>query len=96
MLTSAAPLFGSLLALAVAQTAQAADYSLVKQYSGDTFFDDWIFTGHYDNTTNGGESSLSWRHAAVLGRLRRAWAPTMLGVEEGFRGDAGGYGRTRK
>ncbi|KAF7299455.1 GH16 domain-containing protein [Mycena indigotica] len=28
-------------------------YSLVKEYAGSTFFDEWDFYGHFDNLTNG-------------------------------------------
>lgn len=32
----------------------AANFTLVKEYSGGTFFDDWIFDEYaYDNTTGG-------------------------------------------
>lgn len=30
-----------------------AIYSLVREYSGQQFFDGWIFADGYDNTTNG-------------------------------------------
>jgi hypothetical protein len=28
-------------------------YNLVKDYSGQTFFDSWSYYGNYDNLTNG-------------------------------------------
>ncbi|KAG5721471.1 putative glycosidase C21B10.07 [Termitomyces sp. T112] len=31
----------------------ATSYSLIKEYSGPTFFDDWTFFDHFDNLTNG-------------------------------------------
>ncbi|KAH9931633.1 concanavalin A-like lectin/glucanase domain-containing protein [Epithele typhae] len=49
MLT-AAPLAAAILASA---TGATATYSLMKEFSGDTFFDDWGFYGNYDNLTNG-------------------------------------------
>ncbi|KAI0060384.1 glycoside hydrolase family 16 protein [Artomyces pyxidatus] len=34
-------------------TIARAQYSLVKEYAGTTFFDDWTFYGNFDNLTNG-------------------------------------------
>ncbi|KAI0320941.1 concanavalin A-like lectin/glucanase domain-containing protein [Amylostereum chailletii] len=42
------------LALALAPgLVQATSYSLVKEYSGSSFFNDWTFYGNFDNLTNG-------------------------------------------
>jgi hypothetical protein len=35
-------------------------YSLVREYSGQNFFDLWDFYGDYDNTTEGGGSYSSF------------------------------------
>lgn len=43
----------SLSLLALCRLALAANFTLVKDYSGSTFFDDWDFYGYYDNTTSG-------------------------------------------
>ncbi|KAL0960920.1 hypothetical protein HGRIS_005928 [Hohenbuehelia grisea] len=37
----------------VVQPAAAVSYNLVKDYSGSTFFDEWVFYDHFDNLTNG-------------------------------------------
>ncbi|KAI0049424.1 glycoside hydrolase family 16 protein [Auriscalpium vulgare] len=50
MLTSTIPT--ALLALALSSVAQA-QYSLVKEYAGSSFFNDWNFYGNFDNLTNG-------------------------------------------
>ncbi|TRM56939.1 glycoside hydrolase family 16 protein [Schizophyllum amplum] len=47
----------SLLPL-LAPTA-ASSYDLVKEYSGDSFFDGWSFYGNFDNLTNGDATFLS-------------------------------------
>ncbi|KAI0035226.1 concanavalin A-like lectin/glucanase domain-containing protein [Vararia minispora EC-137] len=49
---SAKPAAVSALVIFPALTA-ATSYSLVKEYSGSTFFNDWSFYGNYDNLTNG-------------------------------------------
>lgn len=41
------------VALLSASTATNAAYNLVKDYSGQTFFDNWSYYGSYDNLTNG-------------------------------------------
>ncbi|GAA6061807.1 hypothetical protein JCM10212_004863 [Sporobolomyces blumeae] len=41
------------LLLASAPLGANAAYDILKSYSGQTFFDDWSFYGHYDNLTNG-------------------------------------------
>ncbi|XP_006456189.1 hypothetical protein AGABI2DRAFT_211022 [Agaricus bisporus var. bisporus H97] len=43
----------------------ATRYGLVKDYSGGTFFDDWIFYDHYDNTSNGDTIFLSAENAST-------------------------------
>ena len=45
LLAAAALYSGSALA--------ASNYSLVKEYSGQSFFDGWVFYDYYDNTTSG-------------------------------------------
>ena len=40
-------------ALLTSASGVSATYSLVKEYSGSTFFDGWDFYGNYDNLTNG-------------------------------------------
>jgi hypothetical protein len=45
-------------------TAHAASYDLVKEYSGPKFFDDWTFYDHFDNLTNGDTVFLSASKAA--------------------------------
>ncbi|KIY52369.1 glycoside hydrolase family 16 protein [Fistulina hepatica ATCC 64428] len=42
----------SIFLYALAASAETT-YDLVKDYSGESFFDDWIFYGHYDNLTDG-------------------------------------------
>ena len=39
--------------LALSSVALAANFSLVADYSGNGFFDEWTFYGNYDNLTNG-------------------------------------------
>ncbi|CAL1698331.1 unnamed protein product [Somion occarium] len=39
--------------LYLAPAALAANFTLVKQYAGQDFFNDWDFTDNFDNTTNG-------------------------------------------
>ncbi|TFK73182.1 hypothetical protein BDN72DRAFT_835201, partial [Pluteus cervinus] len=39
--------------LSASRSAIAATYSLAKDYSGPTFFDDWVFYNNFDNLTNG-------------------------------------------
>ncbi|KAL1756077.1 glycoside hydrolase family 16 protein [Schizophyllum commune] len=39
--------------------AAATSYDLVKEYSGESFFDGWSFYGNYDNLTNGDAIFLS-------------------------------------
>lgn len=34
-------------------TTLAGSFTLVKEYSGSTFFDDWDYYGNYDNLTGG-------------------------------------------
>jgi len=41
------------LALALPAVIRGTQYGLVKEYAGNSFFDDWNFYGHYDNLTNG-------------------------------------------
>jgi len=41
------------LVLALPTIVTAVQYGLVKEYSGTTFFDDWVFYGNFDNLTNG-------------------------------------------
>lgn len=46
----------ALLATAVLSSGSAlaaSNYSLVKEYSGQNFFDGWVFYDYYDNTTSG-------------------------------------------
>jgi len=48
------PTIASTLLLLVAPTlVSATSYNLVKDYSGDSFFDGWNFYGNFDNLTNG-------------------------------------------
>lgn len=39
--------------LCYAATALAANFNLIKEYAGSTFFDDWDYYGHWDNLMNG-------------------------------------------
>jgi len=41
------------LVLALSSVVTAAQYSLVKEYAGAHFFDDWDYYGNFDNLTNG-------------------------------------------
>ncbi|KAF8464992.1 glycoside hydrolase family 16 protein [Russula ochroleuca] len=41
------------LVLALPTIVTAANYSIVKEYAGSNFFDDWVFYGNFDNLTNG-------------------------------------------
>jgi hypothetical protein len=56
-------------ALLSASTATNAAYNLVKDYSGQTFFDNWSYYGSYDNLTNG--PSIFVRHSDQ--RQRQPW-----------------------
>lgn len=49
----------SLSLLALGQLVLAANLTLVKEYVGKTFFDDWDYDGTYDSTTHGMSCSLS-------------------------------------
>ncbi|CDO72163.1 Glycoside Hydrolase Family 16 protein [Trametes cinnabarina] len=49
MLLSPCGAFASLLLPATV----LAQYNLVKEYAGESFFDDWTFYNHFDNLTNG-------------------------------------------
>lgn len=40
-------------ALSSGSALAASNYSLVKEYSGQSFFDGWVFYDYYDNTTSG-------------------------------------------
>ncbi|KAG5718737.1 putative glycosidase C21B10.07 [Termitomyces sp. T112] len=42
-----------LAGVAIIAPVAATSYSLIKEYSGPTFFDDWTFFDHFDNLTNG-------------------------------------------
>lgn len=48
-------MFNQALAVCVlcAASALADTYTLVKQYQGDNFFDEWTFYNKFDNLTNG-------------------------------------------
>ncbi|KZT70709.1 glycoside hydrolase family 16 protein [Daedalea quercina L-15889] len=43
----------------------ATSYSLVKEYSGQDFFNDWVFYNQYDNTTNGDIVYVSQQNATA-------------------------------
>ena len=43
----------SLTLLSLTQLALGANFTLLKDHSGNGFFDDWTFFGNYDNLTNG-------------------------------------------
>ncbi|KAH9987105.1 concanavalin A-like lectin/glucanase domain-containing protein [Russula vinacea] len=45
--------FFLVLALALPTIVTAVQYSIVKEYAGSNFFDDWVFYGNFDNLTNG-------------------------------------------
>ena len=38
--------------------ARGTNFTLVQDYSGNGFFDSWVFYGNYDNLTNGAYSLL--------------------------------------
>ncbi|GAA5987381.1 hypothetical protein JCM11641_006949 [Rhodosporidiobolus odoratus] len=59
------------LALLATRPAQAA-YSLTKDYSGDSFFDDWTFYGNYDNLTNGDIDYVSQSNSSDLAYVNGA------------------------
>lgn len=42
--------------LSLASVVLGANFTLVQDYSGDSFFDAWDFYGNYDNLTNGKRS----------------------------------------
>ena len=44
---------GILHALLLSAPHVNAQYQLIKEYSGDSFFDGWNYIDGYDNTTNG-------------------------------------------
>ena len=39
--------------LSFTSAALAANFNLVKEYSGSGFFDEWDYYGHWDDLTNG-------------------------------------------
>ncbi|OCH90440.1 hypothetical protein OBBRIDRAFT_793317 [Obba rivulosa] len=45
--------FGLLCSVALIAPVVKAQYQIVKDYSGSTFFDDWNFYGNFDNLTHG-------------------------------------------
>lgn len=47
------PLILSIILLCHALVALAGTFSLVKEYSGSGFFDDWDYYGAYDASTYG-------------------------------------------
>ena len=54
----------------------ASNYSLVKQYSGQSFFDGWVFYDYYDNTTSGtffDRSVLASSCAYIPSAMRHVW-----------------------
>ncbi|KAF9465463.1 concanavalin A-like lectin/glucanase domain-containing protein [Collybia nuda] len=46
-------ILAGLLSCSFLDSVVAANYNLVKEYSGPTFFDGWTFFDHFDNLTNG-------------------------------------------
>ncbi|THH30577.1 hypothetical protein EUX98_g3615 [Antrodiella citrinella] len=51
-------------ALSLLTIVVSAQYDMVKEYTGQTFFDDWIFYNNFDNLTNGNVNYLSAKDAA--------------------------------
>lgn len=39
--------------LSFASVALAANFNLVKEYAGSSFFDEWDYYGHWDDLNNG-------------------------------------------
>ncbi|GAA5854162.1 hypothetical protein JCM5353_002715 [Sporobolomyces roseus] len=58
--------------LATAPLQANAAYSLVKDYSGETFFNEWDFYGHYDNLTNGDANFVNQSAAGQLAYVNDA------------------------
>ncbi|KIY50366.1 hypothetical protein FISHEDRAFT_64979 [Fistulina hepatica ATCC 64428] len=56
---------GFLIALVVCAAEVLAAYNLVKEFSGDTFFDDWTYYGYWDNLTSGDVEFLSRANATA-------------------------------
>ncbi|TFY77831.1 hypothetical protein EWM64_g6179 [Hericium alpestre] len=52
------------LVLALLPTIASAQYNLVKQYQGSSFFDDWDFYNNFDNLTNGDAIFVSAQQAS--------------------------------
>ncbi|EPS94588.1 hypothetical protein FOMPIDRAFT_58348 [Fomitopsis schrenkii] len=50
-------------ALSSGSALAASNYSLVKEYSGQSFFDGWVFYDYYDNTTSGDVEYVSQTNA---------------------------------
>ncbi|TCD65821.1 hypothetical protein EIP91_002171 [Steccherinum ochraceum] len=50
--------------LALLCAVASAQYSMVKEFAGQTFFDDWNFYDNFDNLTNGNVNYLSAKDAA--------------------------------
>ena len=46
-------LLSTLTLLSLTQLAPGANFTLLKDHSGNGFFDDWAFFGNYNNLTNG-------------------------------------------
>jgi hypothetical protein len=46
-------ILSTLTLLSLTQLALAVNFTLVKDWSGNGFFDGWDFYGNYDNLTNG-------------------------------------------
>ncbi|KZT66764.1 glycoside hydrolase family 16 protein [Daedalea quercina L-15889] len=51
------------VALSSGSAFAATSYSLVKEYTGSSFFDDWVFYDNYDNTTSGDVEYVSQTNA---------------------------------
>ncbi|GAA5830680.1 hypothetical protein JCM3766R1_003388 [Sporobolomyces carnicolor] len=71
MLASSIGIATGLLLASSPVPAQAA-YDLVKDYSGQTFFDGWEFYGHYDNLTNGDTNFVNQSASAPLAYINDA------------------------
>jgi len=62
---SATPIMATTLACVAFSVAPVAatSYSMVKEYYGSTFFNDWTFYNNYDNLTNGDVTYVSAQQA---------------------------------
>ncbi|KAI0696106.1 concanavalin A-like lectin/glucanase domain-containing protein [Cytidiella melzeri] len=59
-------ILSTLTLVSLSQLALAANFTLLKNYSGNGFFDDWDFYGNFDNLTNGDVTYVNQSQATNL------------------------------